>query len=148
MFYSETEILASIKEAYSQIFTSKKSLLGWKWSKNECWSLFCRYDTILRAGKGKIEGKVIGYTSDSTFMRKFHEAGFPTFDYMFTQCGYQLVPASDKRLGDVAIARGLQYNTTTALIDTGRGWLNSGPEDKYDLIPYNMVSKIYVLVDL
>jgi hypothetical protein len=31
------------------------------------------------------------------------------------------------------------------MINTGRGWLNSGPNLSYDLVPYNMVSKVYII---
>ena len=64
---------------------------------------------------------------------------------MFDKSGYKLVSYKDTELGDVVIARGLEYNTMTAMINTGKGWLNSSPNPSFDLIPYNMVSKIYTI---
>lgn len=144
-YYTEEELLGAINQAYSAVVKSKRSLLGFKFGKNDCWSLFCLYDKTLREDESFLDNKITNYTSDFTFIREFKKAGFNSAEELLVLAGYEIIHEKEKRIGDVAFAAGAAYNTKTAIINTGRGWLNSGPDPRFDLVPYNMVSKFYAI---
>ena len=144
-YYSDEVLLGSINQAYFKISKAKKSLLGFRFGKTDCWSLFCLYDSLLRNGDSKLHEKITNYSSNFTFEREFLKAGFLTAEDFFLSSKYEITNYKNKRLGDVAFATGTVYNSKTVFINTGRGWLNSGPDPTFDLVPYNMVSKIYAI---